>query len=185
MSTEPFSFSMMPAEPFSFLSQPSDQKCGFERIHFFTFRRSITPNSDGTIFGELTLGNKTWPTIERGNGYTFVRKGTYRLVVDYKNTDRKGGVKVKCLRFNHEGIRTHLVHDALNDNAFTLAGCIAPGMSKTENGIKDSIKAMNEIWDAVGGWEDGKVCSIFVENNVIGDETAANWIARRKKAGKY
>ncbi|SHI02861.1 hypothetical protein [Marivita hallyeonensis] len=183
MSTEPFT--VMPAEPFSFLQTPEYGVCGFERIHFFTFKRSLTANANGTIPGELTLGDKTWPTIERGNGYTFVRKGTYRLMVDYKNTDRKGGVKVKCLRFNHEGIRTHLIHDALNDNAFTLAGCIAPGMAKTDTGISGSLQAMDEIWDAIGGWQDGKACSIFVENNVVGEETAANWIQRRKAAGRW
>lgn len=183
MSTEPFSF--MPAEPYSFLTMPAPAVCSFERLHVFTFRRSETTNANGTVPGTLTLGNKSWPTIERGNRYTFVRKGTYRLAVDYKNTDRAGGVKVKCLRFNHEGIRTHLVHDALNDNAFTLEGCIAPGMSSTDTGIKDSIKAMNEIWDELGGWEDGKACSIVVENNIVGDETAANWIARRKNAGYW
>lgn len=155
-----------------------------DALHHFTFRRTGEVNANGSIPGELTLGPKTWPTVERGDGHTFVRKGDYTLMVDYKNTDRAGGVKVKCLRFNHEGIKTHLIHDALNDKHTNLLGCIGPGLEATDTGIRHSEKAMAEIWDAIGGWVDGKLCTITVENNIVGDETAADWIARRKSAIK-
>ena len=39
------------------------------------FKRTGTANANGSIPGELTIGSKTWPTIERGADFTFVREG--------------------------------------------------------------------------------------------------------------
>ena len=80
------------------------------------FKRTGSVNDNGSVPGTLTIGEKSWPTIERGGGHTFVRAGEYNLKMDTKNTGRK----VKCLRFDHDGIRTHLIHDALNDSHTNL-----------------------------------------------------------------
>ena len=146
-----------------------------------TFKRTGDATKEGPILGELTIGAKTWPTVERGSAYTFVRKGEYQLVMDVKNTGRK----VKCLRFDHDGIRTHLIHDALNDRHTNLSGCIAPGLKDGAKGYKDSAKAMLEVWAALGGYKKGVTKTIKIENNIMGDETAEQWIRRRKTDGKY
>ena len=145
------------------------------------FERTGVVNTNGSVAGLLTIGGKSWPTIERGGGYTFVRKGKYNVKMDIKNTGRK----IQCLRFNHDGIRTHLVHDALNDKHTNLSGCIGPGLVETDTGISDSIKAMSEIWNALGGFAQGTIKTIYVENNVTGDETGEAWMKRRKAAGKW
>jgi len=146
-----------------------------------TFKRTGTINENGSVAGELTIGEKTWPTIERGSKYTFVRKGDYTLKMDIKNTGRK----VECLRFNHDGIKTHLIHDALNDRHTNLQGCIAPGLTSNEKGIVDSAKAMKEVLAALGGFTEGKTKTISVINNITGDETGEAWIRRRLAEKKY
>jgi len=143
-----------------------------------TFKRTGTVNSNGSVPGELTIGNKIWPTIERGVSYTFVRKGTYQVTMDKKRTKRK----IKCLRFDEDpAIQTHLVHAALNDNSFNLEGCIAPGQASHPKGIKGSAAAMEEILVALGGFVPGKEVSIEIKNNIRGNESKNAWIARRKK----
>lgn len=45
----------------------------------FPFKRAETLNRNGSVMGELTIGNKTWLTIERGSGFPYVRKGFYKI----------------------------------------------------------------------------------------------------------
>jgi hypothetical protein len=146
-----------------------------------TFKRTGTVNDNGSVMGELTVGEKTWPTVERGDGFTFVRMGQYNLKMDEKATGRR----VPCLRFDHDGIRTHLIHDALNDNHKDLEGCIAPGLTKSDNGITGSPEAMNEVFVALKGFRQDAIVTITVDNNISGDETGDAWMRRRKAAGKY
>lgn len=157
-----------------------------------TFKRTSVPDAnDQPVFGQLTIGDKTWPTVERGRNYTFVRKGTYKLYM----TTKSSGRAVKCMAFMDPQLRkdgagksvsraisTHLIHDALNDKHTTLSGCIAPGLSADANGIKDSEKAMKEVFLALGGWTDGTWKTIEVENNIHGEETGEQWIQRRLAA---
>ena len=148
------------------------------------FKRTGTINANGSVPGELTIGDKTWPTIERGVEYTFVRAGEYTLKMDIKNTGRK----IQCLRFDHDGIRTHLIHDALNDKHTELEGCIAPGLRATESGIEGSDKAMKEVFVALKGFTQNATRTIKVENNIPGkweNETGEAWMRRRKAAGKW
>ncbi len=144
-----------------------------------SFKR--TGASSGAPRGELRIGAQSWPTIERGGGYTWVRQGTYNLKMDIKRTHRH----VQCLRFDHDGVRTHLIHDALNDDHHTLEGCIAPGSKSTDAGISGSAQAMQSVFLALGGFVDGKVVTITVENNIEGSETGQEWLRRRKVEGKY
>ena len=143
------------------------------------FKREGTINSNGSVPGELTIGTKTWPTIEKGKDYTFVRKGEYELLMTHKVSGRR----VKCLCFYEDrAISTHLIHDALNDNHASLAGCIAPGLSSDDTGIKDSAKAMEEVFSALGGFKEWKKKKIKVENNIRGNEVKDQWIRRRRAA---
>jgi hypothetical protein len=145
------------------------------------FRRTGAVNPNGSVPGELTIGNRKWPTIERGVAFTFVRRGDYELLMTYKATGRR----VRCLCFHeHPAVSSHLIHEALNDSHQWLAGCIAPGLTSDENGIKDSGKAMTQIFDALGGFVEGQKKTITVENNIRGSETKDAWIARRVRRGR-
>ena len=89
---------------------------------------------------------------------------------------------MKCLCFSEsKAIWTHLIHDADDDNHATLEGCIAPGLSANENGIQRSADAMLEVWAALGGHEMWKRVTINVANNIFGNETKEEWIARRER----
>ena len=143
-----------------------------------TFKRTGTANANGSIPGTLTIGAKSWPTIERGRAYTFVRKGDYELLMCYKVSGRR----VKCLCFHDDpSIATHLIHDAKDDLHTQLAGCIAPGLTSSATGIQDSAKAMEQVFTALGGFKEWNKVTITVENNIHGTETKEEWIARRKK----
>ena len=146
-----------------------------------TFRRTGAVNANGSVPGTLTIGAKSWPTIERGTGHTFVRKGTYTLLMCPKVSGRK----VNCLCFSDStAISTHLIHDALNDSHAELEGCIAPGLTSDADGIEDSAKAMLEVFAALGGYVEWAKKSIEVENNIRGDETREQWIRRRESEKK-
>src|SRR5262245_59942313 len=126
------------------------------------FRRTGVVNATGSVPGELRIGSKTWPTIERGSNYTFVRQGTYSLVMCTKLRGRP----VQCLCFNDsEAISTHLIHDAQNDSHQNLEGCIAPGLTGDAKGIHDYAQAMTEVWTALGGFVMWKNVTIEVQNN--------------------
>ena len=145
------------------------------------FKRTGIVNPNGSVPGSLTIGAKTWPTIERGTNYSFVRKGQYRLVMCKKLSGRP----VQCLCFNDSrAISTHLIHDALRDDHHSLQGCIAPGLTSDTEGIQDSAKAMEEVFTALGGYVEWSTKTIDVQNNITGDETKEQWIKRRESARK-
>src|SRR5262245_15275396 len=147
-----------------------------------TFKRTGKVNSNGSVPGELTIGTRIWPTIERGANFTFVRMGEYKLLMCYKTRGRH----VRCLCFHETpAISSHLIHDALNNDHTQLEGCIAPGLSADDNGIKDSAKAMDEVFTALGGFVEWKKnITIDVQNNILGLETKDQWIERREAARK-
>lgn len=146
-----------------------------------TFKRLGTANKNGSIPGKLTIGAKSWPTIERSRTHTFVRKGEYEVLMCWKISGRR----VKCLCFHEDrAISSHLIHDAKNDDHNQLSGCIAPGLSSSDTGIQDSAKAMGQVFDALGGFKLWKKVDIIVENNIKGSEKKEDWITRRKKEKK-
>src|SRR5262245_17579009 len=141
------------------------------------FRRLGTANKNGSVPGELRAGAKRWPTIERGANYTFVRQGTYNLVM----CNKLSGRHVRCLCFNDSpAISSHLIHDALHDDHNELQGCIAPGLTADATGIHDSAKAMEEVFAALGGFVMWKSVTIEVQNNIVGLETKDEWVKRRE-----
>lgn len=143
-----------------------------------TFKRTGTLNNNGSVMGELTIGNKTWPTMERGTGHSYVRKGVYKVSMTVKTSGRE----VKCLCFDESrAIWTHLIHDAKDDLHSQLAGCISPGMTKDLEGVNDCEEAMAEVFTALGNYKQWKRCTIDVQNNMNGSpETKEEWIARRR-----
>jgi hypothetical protein len=154
---------------------------GDRKMADIAFKRTGKINSNGSVPGELTVGTRTWPTIERGATYTFVRKGEYELLMCYKVSGRH----IPCLCFHESrAISTHLIHDALNDDHNELEGCIAPGTSADDKGINGSAKAMQEVFAALGGFAEWRKVTIDVQNNVAGLETKDEWIKRREAARK-
>jgi hypothetical protein len=127
------------------------------------FRRAETANENGSVPGTLTVGDKDYPTIEAG-GVTSVRKGSYTLKMDIKNTHRR----IQCLRFTDPGMRTLLIHDVWRDDPQYVQGCIAPGLRSDARGIHDSAKAMAEIIAALGGFQQDQPVPITIENNAPG-----------------
>lgn len=126
--------------------------------------------------GYLMLPNlgKTFSTRERGHGYVSLRVGSYNM----KHSIKGGKRQVKCLRPLEGAITTILIHDAYHDNPATLEGCIAPGTMTGGAFWADSEKAMDEIWQLLGGWEDGKEITLNVMNNVSyipAEQTRDQW----------
>jgi hypothetical protein len=159
------------------------------------FWRTGVTCKEGAVAGVLQIGEKFWPTIERGDGYTYVRKGTYVVTVGHKNKVREAGgqcIMVRCLRFGESpAIASHLIHDAYKDKHTALLGCIAPGLSADATGIHRSEEAMQQVLetlgviDATGCLKVGERRTIDVLNNVGGgDETKREWIDRRERDAK-
>ncbi len=143
------------------------------------FRRTGVVNPNGSVPGFLTIGETSWPTIERGGSYTFVRKGHYRLAMCKKVSGRS----VRCLCFSDSPhISSHLIHDAYRDDHRHLQGCIAPGLTSDGEGIQNSGEAMVEIFQALGGYAEWSSKTIDIQNNIWGDETKEDWIKRREVA---
>lgn len=146
--------------------------------HDICFRRTGVVNRNGSVAGELAIGSRKWPTIERGVNHTFARQGSYSLLMCVKTSRRA----VNCLCFHESpAISTHLIHDANHDDHQALTGCVAPGLRADENGIHDSAAAMNEVWAALGGFVMWKMVTILVANNIHGNETKEEWIRRREQ----
>jgi hypothetical protein len=139
-----------------------------------SFEREATANKDGSVFGTLTVGTTTFPTIERGAGFVNLKTGSYVMKHSIKNTGRR----IQCLRPEIVQIYTLLIHDALGDSSNNLEGCVAPGMEKKANnlGIRRSAEAMEAVWKLLGGFEEGKKVTLNVLNNVPGEtRTKDTW----------
>ena len=108
---------------------------------------------EGHLFvyrGAELLGE--FSTMERGNGYVYLRVGSYPMKHSRKGTGRK----VKCLCPIEERVSTILIHDAKSRRPTSLAGCIAPFFMGSEAYEFSSAEAMESLWEMIGGYERGK-----------------------------
>jgi len=96
--------------------------------------------------------------------YSSLRVGTYKMKHSWKRTGRK----IKCLRPVEDNISNVLIHDAANDDPNNLSGCIAPGIIGGEADWQNSAAAMEQLWVALGGFEEGKEVILVVLNNATG-----------------
>lgn len=96
--------------------------------------------------------------------YSSLRVGTYEMYHDWKREGRK----VKCLRPVELAIQQVLIHDAYGDDPNTLSGCIAPGIIGGEADWQNSAAAMEKLWEALGGFEEGNKIYLVVLNNATG-----------------
>jgi hypothetical protein len=141
-----------------------------------TGERCSATNKTGKVAlakrGILQAGTLSFYTIER-IGTVSLRRGTYQCVMEQQlNPDGSG--KRKVFRPRAEGPYGHhlksstggpaaiLIHSA--NTPHQLTGCIAPGRQKTPEGVDESIPALKAIFDACGGFVDGKVVWLVVRN---------------------
>ena len=125
--------------------------------------------------GEELLG--AFSTMERGHGFVYLKIGEYEMKHSKKGTKRDGQ-DVLCLRPTDERVRSILIHDAKTRRPSSLAGCIAPFFLGAEAYGPSSAKAMDSLWEMLGGYEYGKRgVSLVVLTNVAGDtRTKEEWI---------
>lgn len=143
-------------------------------INLFLHRVGPDENDYEKGYLEIPTLNKKFTTRERGDGYVSLRIGQYKMV----HSTKIKGRQVKCLRPAESEITTILIHDAYKDDPSTLEGCIAPGKPEGEADWSDSAKAMEELWEALGGWDEGNAVILNVMNNVSyrpDDETRNDW----------
>ena len=103
--------------------------------------------------------------------YSSLRMGIYEMKHSKKthNLDGKPSAEViRCLRPTDPRIEKILIHRAKNDNPNNLLGCIAPGTWGSLYDFKDSEKAMEELFEALGGYEEGKKVTLQVLSNATG-----------------
>jgi hypothetical protein len=103
--------------------------------------------------------------------YSSLRMGVYEMKHSKKTHDLDGKPStevINCLRPTDPRIGKILIHRAKNNNPNTLVGCIAPGTWGTLYDFTDSEKAMEELFQALGGYEEGKLVNLHVLSNATG-----------------
>ena len=154
-------------------------------IKLIILEREPKAHADGSVPGILHVGDRAFPTIERGGTYVSLKTGDYRMEHSWKQSGRR----VKCLRpiepnkaflrKKEKSVESILIHDAFKDNSTELEGCISPGMRKKPGrgmGILDAAEAMEEIWELLGGFREGTEITLHVLNNVPDDsQTKETW----------
>lgn len=143
----------------------------------------------GHVRGFMVIKNNgaevvRFSTLERGVKFTNLKVGEYEMHHSKKNKGRQ----VKCLRPTNQFITSVLIHDAYDDKAIYLEGCIAPYLVGSEAcEYTGSAQAMEKMWKAIGGFDENhkKTITLRILTNVPGEKrTAAEWIAQREAAWK-
>jgi hypothetical protein len=143
----------------------------------------------GHVRGVMVIKNNgvevtRFSTLERGVNFTNLKVGEYEMHHSKKNKGRQ----VKCLRPTNKFIMSVLIHDAYDDKAKYLEGCIAPYMTGSEaSPYTGSAQAMEKMWEAIGGFDENhkRTVTLRILTNVPGEHrTAAEWIAQREAAWK-
>ena len=112
--------------------------------------------------------------------YSSLRMGNYEMEHSMKTHNLDGTVSAnpkKCLRPTDSRIRSVLIHAAANDNPDTLQGCIAPGTFGQLYSFSDSEKSMEELFQSLGGYEEGSKVTLKVLSNAsgVGSDTKETW----------
>lgn len=129
------------------------------------YTRSSDSVSDGTANGRrgnIKIGGKSWHTIERLDGYKWVRPGTYEAEFGYWTSS--SGKKSKAIRIL--GVYNNRIYFHPANKPSELKGCIAPGLSKIASGVGSSRNALRAIFDELGGFAAGKKLHLKIEGNI-------------------
>jgi hypothetical protein len=113
--------------------------------------RGILKVMDGNFMTAVFSTRENDATLK----YSSLRIGTYEMKHDKKefNLDGTPCTPINCLRPTDSRIRKILIHRAYKNNPNTLVGCIAPGIWGTVNEFTDSEQAMEDLFQALGGYE--------------------------------
>ena len=135
------------------------------------------PFTAGEVTGQrglLVIGPKSWPTVERWDVDTKLTPDRYACEFGWwtsRNGMRWKAIRVLLTRDQYEKIYSESRREELKwlgDKArgriyfhsanapSQLEGCIAPGRVEIEDGVGESRAAMLEVFDSLGGWEEGK-----------------------------
>lgn len=130
------------------------------------YRRLDETVNDGNANGKrgsIEVSEKSWHSIERMDGYKWLRPGTYEC--EFALWTSSSGKKSKAIRVlgDYSDGRIY-IHPA--NKPSQLAGCIAPGTSKTNVGVGSSRDALSEIFTALGGYVEGKKVTLSVEGTM-------------------
>lgn len=112
--------------------------------------------------------------------YSSLRVGIYEMEHSMKTHNMDGTLSTnpkRCLRPTDSRIRSILIHAAANDNPDTLQGCIAPGTFGQLYSFSDSEKSMEELFQALGGYQEGSKVTLKVLSNAtgVGLDTKETW----------
>lgn len=113
----------------------------------------------------LRAGELVLHAIERADGYKWLRPGIYACKMDYWVSKR--GVKSEAIRVMGEyskgkhGYPRICIHPA--NWPYQLEGCIALGLTQMFDGVGNSRSGFLDLWDELGGWEEGKELRLEVQ----------------------
>ncbi len=110
--------------------------------------------------GDIFSTRENDATLDRSS----LRVGIYEMEHSMKIENRQ----VRCLRPVELQISKILIHDAYNDDPETTVGCIAPGIIGQEADWSNSARAMEQLFQALGEYEEGKKVYLMVLNNATG-----------------
>lgn len=143
--------------------------------NLYLFRKGVQVSSKDNN-GNVTLGERgelyvqgiRFYTIERRDGFLQLPKGRYECVME---VSEKVGRMFRVAIAGHYGHNlltkakkpaAMLIHTA--NFPHQVEGCVAPGLSITRNGVEQSAKAMDEIFQLCGGFGLGKKVWLMVDD---------------------
>ena len=112
--------------------------------------------------GTIKISGNTWHSIERMDGYKWLRPGTYDAT--FAEWTSSTGNKSKSIRVLNIYDNRIYIHPA--NKPVQLAGCIAPGKAIADCGVASSKDALQEIFDELGGYDAGKRLKLKVTGTV-------------------
>lgn len=138
--------------------------------------RGILKVMDGNFMTHVFSTRENDATLK----YSSLRMGVYEMKHSKKEFNLDGTPAqevINCLRPTDTRIERILIHRALNNNPNTLAGCIAPGIWGDVNEFTGSEEAMAQLFEAIGGYQEGQLVTLHVLSNAsgIGLGTKEDW----------
>ncbi|MEM8500197.1 MAG: DUF5675 family protein [Pseudomonadota bacterium] len=110
--------------------------------------------------GLIEINSKSFHSIERMDGYKWLRPGSYEC--EFGVWTSSSGKKSQAIRVLGDYSKGRIyIHPA--NKPSQLAGCIAPGVTKTDIGVGRSKEALLEIFRECGGYVEGKKITLKVE----------------------
>jgi len=110
--------------------------------------------------GIVLFGDQYLHTLERGDGYKWLRPGVYTLEIAKMNRGKTPALRVLG---DYSRGRIYL-HAATRPGH--LKGCVAVGLSTTRWGLRHPRPAMALLFDFLGGFRVGEECRLVVKGEI-------------------